>query len=346
MKKVLQKPKVDGKPTGISYPYPEMNEENQSSKTMLWTVSISFVGHLVLIVALIFSPQLSFNRSYKPSVINVMMVSPGDLRSDPGSGAVKKQLDKIEAAAPVMEELPQKVEPEPEAKAKPETVEVKKKVAVEKKPATIPKVEEPKAEVSLAPKDARKEKPLEKIEPKTSLKKETFKPSEVVKGAIQQLEKETEETRADSVTEAIARLRRDVEKGSPQKRPAERSGGGSERGAGGGGTGSGYGGGGVLGSGEIMTVYQSVIAHHIQGNWAFSEQLARGQSNLETLVGIKIMPNGEIQDVWIDKKSGNPHMDESAIRAIKKSNPLPPLPRDTGRYYMIGLRFTPKGLDG
>jgi colicin import membrane protein len=77
-----------------------------------------------------------------------------------------------------------------------------------------------------------------------------------------------------------------------------------------------------------------------QNNWPGD------RANLETLVGIKILPNGEIQDIWIDKKSGNQYLDESAIRAIQKSNPLPPLPREIGLYdYKVRFRFTPKGLD-
>jgi colicin import membrane protein len=88
-----------------------------------------------------------------------------------------------------------------------------------------------------------------------------------------------------------------------------------------------------------------LIAYHIQKNWAFSEQLARGQSNLKTTVGIKISSDGEIIDIWIDEKSGNQYLDESAIRAIKKSNPLPPLPGDIGSYYYeVGFNFTPEGL--
>jgi hypothetical protein len=44
---------------------------------------------------------------------------------------------------------------------------------------------------------------------------------------------------------------------------------------GGTGPGSGFGGGGV---GSAKEVYDGLIAYHIQKNWAFSEQLARGQS--------------------------------------------------------------------
>ncbi|MFO8083995.1 MAG: TonB C-terminal domain-containing protein [Desulfobacterales bacterium] len=345
MKKVLQKPKAERTGSGILYPYPEMNEDSHGNRQTLWPIVFSLIVHLLLVVALIFLPQFSFERSYKPSVINVRMVSLGDLRSDSGAGKALEQKNEMKATADVAQNLSKKTDPEPDAKVKIKPIEPEKKVEIETKPVISPKIEKVKPQVSLAPKDAAKEKPAEKIDAKKSLKKETFKPSEVVRTAIGKLEKETKDTRAESVTDAIAQLRKDVERESSPKRPVDAT--KSQGGGGDGGSVSGFGGNGAgSGSGEIMEVYRSVIASHIQENWAFSEQLARGQSELETLVGMKIMPSGEIQDIWFDKKSGNPYLDESAMRAVKKSNPLPPLPRDTGRYYMIGLRFTPRGLDG
>jgi colicin import membrane protein len=66
---------------------------------------------------------------------------------------------------------------------------------------------------------------------------------------------------------------------------------------------------------------------------------------LEAVLAIKILRNGEIEDIWFDKKSGNVYLDDSAYKALVKSNPLPPLPNDYMRpYYKIGLRFGPKGL--
>jgi colicin import membrane protein len=286
------------------------------------------------------------------------MVSLGDLRPE-GSSAKKAVVE----AASEAKESPSEAKEAPAEKpeiakvAEPEVVVPvvpEKKVAVEKKPVAPPIPEERQPEVSLAPKETPKEKPKEKPEEqpkvKTSLKKETFQPSKVVQGAIQQLEKKTEGSRPQSLKETLARLEKDVAKASSRGSSGEKSqtGGGGDGGSGGGarGTGTGRGFGGA-GDGSAQEVYDGLILYHIQKNWAFSEQLVRGQSNLETLVGIKISSNGEIQDIWIDKKSGNQYLDESAIRAIKKSNPLPPLPREIGLYdYKVGLRFTPKGLDG
>ena len=71
--------------------------------------------------------------------------------------------------------------------------------------------------------------------------------------------------------------------------------------------------------------------------------LAGKLSDLETRIMIKIMANGEIKDVWFEKRSGNQYLDESAYKAIVKSNPLPPLPKGY-QFYQVGLIFTPTGL--
>jgi colicin import membrane protein len=50
-------------------------------------------------------------------------------------------------------------------------------------------------------------------------------------------------------------------------------------------------------------------------------------------------------DINFEKRSGNHYLDDSAMRAIKKANPLPPLPdvfRD--EYLEIGIRFLPSDL--
>ena len=59
----------------------------------------------------------------------------------------------------------------------------------------------------------------------------------------------------------------------------------------------------------------------------------------------KVMPNGEIRDVFFTDRSGNNNFDESAYRAIMKSNPVDPHPPGIIRpYVQMGLRFTPEGI--
>ena len=92
-----------------------------------------------------------------------------------------------------------------------------------------------------------------------------------------------------------------------------------------------------------ITIYQAEIPFHIRRHWAYSEQMAGGQKDLAAWIIIKIMPNGEIADIWFEKKSGNTYFDESAFNAVKKSSPLPPLPKGYNKPFMdLGLRFIPR----
>ena len=98
-------------------------------------------------------------------------------------------------------------------------------------------------------------------------------------------------------------------------------------------------------------IYHGILAATVQQNWVFNERLAKlsklskDEPRLEVRVVIKIMENGDLEDIWIETKSGNNFLDKSAIRAIKKAAPFPPLPRELQlKFYVIGLRFSPKGL--
>ena len=117
MKRILQKTKKYRKYTGISSPYQEMNEDDPSAKRMLWPVALSFVGHVVLIASMIFIPKVAFDSSHTPAVINVRMVSPGDLGpylgSDLGPGRAAEQKDEIQVAADATEDSTQKAEVRP-----------------------------------------------------------------------------------------------------------------------------------------------------------------------------------------------------------------------------------------
>jgi len=215
--------------------------------------------------------------------------------------------------------------------------ELKTQTAVEKKdkktsisPKTIPKTDQKTPEsISLKPK---------KKKVKQSLKKKTFKTDRVVKSAISQIKKEVEESRPDQVNKAIARLKDQVEKTGPpnMSKPQDTKETGSP-----GGTGS-----GVKKDLKLIDIYMIEIKYRIQKNWSFTAQLAGGRTDLEAWPAIKIMPNGEIKDVWFDKRSGNSYFDEQAKKAILKSNPLPPLPRGYWRpYFEVGFRFTASGLN-
>jgi len=68
--------------------------------------------------------------------------------------------------------------------------------------------------------------------------------------------------------------------------------------------------------------------------------MVRGRTDLEATIIVKIMKQGEIRDVWFESRSGNTYFDDTVFKAVKKSDPLPPLPeRYRGPFYEVGFRF-------
>ena len=279
----------------------------QESHAMVFPFGVSFLFHLLIIGALVFMPEFGSGPRFRSGVVNVSLVSLPS--SGPDSGG---------PAASV-------VKPKPAEKKPPQKPAVK--VA---KPKPVPAVKKPPKAVSLAPK---------KIKSKKSLKKKTFDRSKIIDSAIERIEKKVEKTETDSVATAIEQLKRKVAASDSQARTGPGGGASGKAGPAGG---SGTGGARVL---ESILIYQAEIQYQIQKNWAFSQQLAGDNTQMEAVLAIKVLRNGEIEDIWFDKKSGNAYLDESAYKALVKSNPLPSLPKDYMRpYYKIGLRFGPKGL--
>jgi colicin import membrane protein len=214
------------------------------------------------------------------------------------------------------------------------TPDIQAEQAVSKKEAQsiqASKTEKTKKSVSLSKEKA----PLKKVET-----------SKLIDKAIKSIEKKVESSRSATVTSAIERLRNQVE--NPGKIKNAGVAGGVKKDVppgipGGVGTGIMGGTGGPAGP---IDIYKAEIYYRIQQNWAYSEQLGGANPEHLAVIVIKIMPGGEIKDIWFEKKSGNRFLDESAYRAVQKSNPLPPLPQEYYRqYYEVGLRFGTGGLN-
>ena len=85
--------------------------------------------------------------------------------------------------------------------------------------------------------------------------------------------------------------------------------------------------------------YYDRIWAQIRSSWVLPEGVT-SRVSLVTDIRIRIAPNGEIEQSWIEKKSGNDYYDQSALRAIRKANPLPPLPDElSGGPHVVGLNF-------
>lgn len=88
-----------------------------------------------------------------------------------------------------------------------------------------------------------------------------------------------------------------------------------------------------------MDPYYAEIWSRIRGMWSMPQGMLPS-GNVEAVINAKIMRNGAVVNISFEKKSGNIHFDESAIRALKKASPLPPLPSwIRGESIEIGIRF-------
>jgi colicin import membrane protein len=289
-------------------------EVRSDSRSVTFFFGISIFLHLILIGTLMVMPKITSRPRFAAGVVNVSLVSLPERA--PGEGSGNQTI----------------AQPKPEIK-EPQKAAVSE---IPLPPKTAPIPPKPAEKVSLAPKP----KPKPKV--KTSLKKETLDRSKVIEHAIDRIQKKVDESETESVKNAIDRLKKKVEEteaAAPQR-----------YGLGKGNSGVGEPGFAEAGGGgpqaiEAIKIYQAEIQYRIQKNWAFSQQLAGDITDLETVLAIKILRDGEIEDIWFDKKSGNDYLDDSAYKAIVKSNPLPPLPKEfSGPQYEIGLIFGPKGL--
>jgi len=216
----------------------------------------------------------------------------------------------------------------PSQPSKPKTT-VRKKPA--KKKVTVKQPPLPQSKKKSAPKTIKK---------KTSLKKKTYRSEKVKKSTLKKLEKKVETSASDQIAKAIDKIKAKVDRSTertPGKETATQTSDTKKIG------GDGPSQGGKLA--EIIDIYRVEIAYQVQQNWAFPDQLADGRSDLQTLLVFKVMPDGEIKDLFFTDRSGNSHFDESAYRAVMKANPVDPHPKSVSEpYVQMGLRFTPEGI--
>ena len=310
-------------------------------------VAASFILHVLVFVILVYLPDLVPKREFVPSVIMVNMVTmsptgtagkPGHPGPEtPGPKSEKPGASEPKPAKPeVQESKPEPPAPKPEVqKPKPEPPAPKPEKVSVPEPQTHPpkpEPEKPSDAISLS-----NEKP--KI--KTSLKKETFKSSQSIKNALNRIEKQVEETKpVDPLASAMDRIKSKVQKEESEagKNPSKEAGSGkaSSGASGAGGSGGGTGGTGGTGAFGIQPIdfYRSLVPAHIEKNWVFNEQLVGGRTDLVSVIVVKIMQNGEITDIWFEKKSGNTYFDDSVLKPLKNQTRCPRCPRSIRSHIM------------
>lgn len=286
---------------------------NNGTPTYWPQLLISFFGHVLLFVVVIYSPDIRPKKDIMPAVIDVSMVT-------------------LKASSPANEAAAEKTAPETKAPEKKEVTKPPEKKTETSPPKAPP---EPKPKVSTA-----KPKP-KPAKSKASLKRKTFKPDQVVKRAIKKIEKDVAKSKPDSKSKALERLRQQVKKDEASRGTAPATGATAPKSRGGGDKQ------GAVGRrrAELIDMYRIEIAYRIQENWAYSEQLAGDVSRVKASIVFKVLPSGEIIDIFYVDRSGNAFLDESAYKAIVKANPVDPHPKGIIEpYVVVGLNFTPEGV--
>lgn len=88
-----------------------------------------------------------------------------------------------------------------------------------------------------------------------------------------------------------------------------------------------------------MNAYYETLWSRIKSEWALPPGILASQE-LETVIDVTVSRSGSVTSLSIEKSSGNRYFDQSALRAIRKASPFPPIPENIrGSSIDLGIRF-------
>ncbi|MCI5163869.1 MAG: cell envelope integrity protein TolA [Candidatus Electrothrix sp. AX5] len=94
----------------------------------------------------------------------------------------------------------------------------------------------------------------------------------------------------------------------------------------------------------VLKQYAASLNGRISSHWQLPETV-KTQSNLRTMVALTLRRDGSIEDMRIERKSGDSFFDQSVIKALRSSAPLPGFPALIKHSTLeFALNFTPQGL--
>jgi colicin import membrane protein len=205
----------------------------------------------------------------------------------------------------------------PIVKPKPKIQKIKKKEA-KVAPTPTESKPKPKKAVSLRPE---KPKTTKKPKPKAVATKDTEKLSKRLKDLEERVKEKESEARMKNRLSAI---RSSVEDRTKKSAIA----------AAGTGAGSGQ-------QNEVLRLYCTEIWARVRNHWVLPEQLL-DKTGLTSIVVVRIAQDGMVLKAEHEHKSGHALFDQSAMRAVQKAGPFPPLPRALRPGPLeIGIRFRP-----
>jgi TonB family protein len=291
--------------------------DSQPAKLSKW-LFLSLLFHGMLVVSLFIVPFLPSRRVSAPPVYTV------DLVGGEKIGGNNLGTELLPAPAPKQAPKEAAPEPAPSPPAKKEAKKIEKPEKVEKvkpveKSVTVPD--------KLAAKETTKKEPAKK-ETVAETKRETRSTEDsldsvrerLIQSAVERVKNRNESTQKTSKGDVIST--------------------GPGEGDGAAALGQGGRGGGVV-KGMDFIIYQNRLLNTIKNNWVWVGQ----RSNIRVVVHFNIKDNGDIAGLRIVQPSGNPSYDDSVLRAVRKSSPLPPIPDGLrAEFSDVELAFRPEDL--
>ena len=221
-------------------------------------------------------------------------------------------------------------------------------------PAPAPKESAKKAEKEIPVPESKPEPKKEKAEKAKSIEKTAVIPEKAItketvgKETAKEKKTEAKETAAslDSVRErliqsAVERAKNRTDSGQKASKGEAISSGAGE-GEGAAALGKGGRGGGLV-KGIDFIIYKNRMEDTIKRNWVWPGQ--RSNRKLGVTVRWSVKDNGEIVGLKIVQPSGDPAYDDSVVRAVRKSSPLPPVPEGLAKDFAeVEYTFRPEDL--
>ena len=91
-----------------------------------------------------------------------------------------------------------------------------------------------------------------------------------------------------------------------------------------------------------LNEYYDTVWKKIKDSWTIPEAHRKEMAGLETTIVLRINRDGKFREMRYEKRSGNTVFDQMVWEAIKKAEPLPPIPKELSDNTLeMGFRFRP-----
>lgn len=264
------------------------DHNNQVEPKWRTMVTISLVLHLAVFSLIFFVPENIPTRRIRGTVYEVNLVQLPTRTPARVEGGAKAKAGKPVISSKKTTSAPAKRISRPKKKEKPVVI-AKRTLSTQKKEAKKPAV----------PPSKRIEKALSKIEKKVKSQEDA---SKRIDQALSKIEKKVKAEDDGHVSRAISELeKRGV--GTPTK---------------------GVAGGGPPVTGIAIEIYKRDVEDWIKSHWAYP--VALNKEDLEAIIVVKAKSDGSILKWWFTKKSSNVMFNQSVLKAVEQSDPLPRFP--------------------